>query len=200
MNLALTLADTAFPVRLRFDRAMTDEELMRFCAANEVLRVEREPNGEITIMSPTGSQGSSIEADVALELGIWARQDGRGRSFNSNAGFTLPEGSVRAADAAWMSWSRWNAVPQAEREGFARLCPEFVIEVRSKSDRLGALREKMEMWIANGAELAWLIDPERRVVEVYRPGEAAEMHENPSSVLGDGPVLKFELVMDRVWG
>jgi Uma2 family endonuclease len=107
---------------------------------------------------------------------------------------------LRSADAAWIALSRWNPLPEAQKRSYAPICPDFVIEVRSGSDRLAASREKMEMWIANGAELGWLIDPERRVVEVYRPGESVEVFEDPTSVRGTGPVRGFELVMGRVWG
>jgi len=107
---------------------------------------------------------------------------------------------VRAADAAWVSWERLNSRSDAQRKGFSPVCPEFVIEVRSDKDHLKPLQEKMEMWIANGAELGWLIDPERKLVEVYRAGESPEIHQNPTSVQGGGPVRGFELVMSRIWG
>jgi Uma2 family endonuclease len=107
---------------------------------------------------------------------------------------------MRAADAAWVDRRRWDALNANQLDSYTALTPEFVIEVRSKSERLAKLRERMEIWIANGAELAWLIDPERRVVEVYRVGDETEVHENPSSVQGTGPVRGFELVMARVWG
>ena len=198
MNVALP--EVGQPVRLRFARPMTDEELMRFCAENEPMRVEREANGELIVMSPNGSEGGGIETDVATELNIWARGDGRGKVFGSNAGFTLPDGSVRAADAHWVSWPRWNALSEADRKRFAPLCPEFVIEIRSASDRLPELQDKMRMWMSNGAELAWLIDPSRKAVEVYRPGRAAEVLEGGSAVEGDGPVAGFVLELGRVWG
>jgi Uma2 family endonuclease len=107
---------------------------------------------------------------------------------------------VRAADAAWILLERWNALTDAQRHSFSPICPEFVIEVRSAKDRLPLLHNRMEEWIANGVELAWLIDPQRKVVGVYRPSEAVEVHEDPTSVQGDGPVRGFELVMARVWG
>jgi Uma2 family endonuclease len=197
MNFALAVD---LPVRIRPERPMTDEELMRFCAKNEPLRVERDANGELIVMSPSGSEGGGIETDIAVELAIWARQDGRGKVFGSNAGFTLPDGSVRAADAHWVSWQRWNALTREEQKRFAPLCPEFVIEVRSESDRLTELQAKMQMWIANGAEVAWLVDPERKAVEVYRPGREAEVIEGGSVVEGDGPVAGFVLELGRVWG
>jgi Uma2 family endonuclease len=197
MGLALTEIDP--PVRLRRDVPMTDAEFMSFCAANEPLRFERDANGEIIVMSPTGTGGSEVEGDVYLELGNWARADGRGRAYPATAGFKLPDTSVRAPDAAWMSFRRRNTLTPEERKVFAHLCPEFVIEVRSETDRLPALQEKMAVWIANGVELAWLIDPQRKVVEIYRPGEEPEIHEQPTSVQGSGPIAGFELVMSRIW-
>jgi Uma2 family endonuclease len=197
MNLAFS--EDTMPVRITFEQPLSDEALMRFSAANEALRVERDANGELIVVSPTGSEGSATEMDVALELGLWARTDGRGKVFGSNAGFTMPDSSVRAADAAWVSLQHWNALTREQQQGYAPICPEFVIEVWSKSDRLKALQTKMEMWIANGADVAWLIDPERKVVEIYRPGDSPEVLQEPSSVQGTGPVAGFELVMARVW-
>jgi Uma2 family endonuclease len=195
----LSLSEIELPVRLRLERPMTDEELMRFSAANELLRVERDANGELIVMSPTGSDGGSTELNAGSELRDWALGDGRGKVFGPNAGFTLPDSSVRAADAAWVSWERWNGLTRSQQKGYAPLCPEFVIEVRSESDRLEPLREKMQMWISNGAEVAWLVDPECKVVEIYRPGQSVAVLEQPEKVLGDGPVAGFELVMARVW-
>jgi Uma2 family endonuclease len=197
MNLAFS--EEQMPVRIVFEKPISDEALMRFSAANEWLRVERDASGELIVMSPVGSEGSAKELNVAIELALWARKDARGKAFGSTAGFTMPDTSVRAADAAWVSLVRWNALNDEERQGYAPICPEFVIEVRSKSDRLPPLKAKMEMWIANGAEVAWLIDPERKVVEIYRPGDSPEVLHEPSSVQGTGPVAGFELLMARVW-
>lgn len=167
---------------------MTDDQLFAFCGANEMVRVERDSNGELILMSPSGLEGDWYNAELTADLTIWARQDGRGKSFGSNAGFTLPDNSMRSPDGAWMSLERWNALPVEERTRFGHVVPEFVIELRSKEDRLPRLQAKMRMWIANGVELGWLIDPKRRVVEVYRAGEETEVHENPSSVQGSGAV------------
>jgi Uma2 family endonuclease len=198
MNVALN--DTEMPVRLRFTRPMTDDELFEFCAVNEMLQIERDSNGELILMSPTGLDGGGADLEIGTDLTVWARQDGRGKSFGSNAGFTLPDGSMRSPDAAWLSWQRWNALDRKQQKRFGHVVPEFVVELRSESDGLGELQEKMKMWIANRGELAWLIDPTRRVVEVYRAGEETEVFEDPSSVQGSGPVRGFELVMARVWG
>lgn len=198
--MSLALNEIELPVRLRTETPMSDEEFLRFCAANEPNRFERDANGEIIVMSPTGFEGGSIELNVGGELRNWALRDGRGMALGPNAGYKLPDGSVRAADAAWVSWRRRNSVSEEERKKAPRIVPEFVVEVRSESDRLKGLREKMEMWIANGVELAWLIDLIDRTVTVYRPGAAPEEHINPSSVQGTGPIAGFELVLQRVWG
>jgi Uma2 family endonuclease len=198
MNLAL--AELELPIRIRTDRQMTDEEFALFCSNNEPLQVERDSTGELIVMSPNFTEGGGLEGEVGRHLGNWAEADGRGKYFGSSSGFTLPDTSLRAAGAAWVSWVRWHALTPEQRGKFARICPDFVIEVRSATDRLSSVREKMEVWIANGAELAWLIDPERKVVEIYRPGECPEIHQNPTSVQGTGTVRGFELVMDRIWG
>ncbi len=197
MNVALPEIDQ--PVRLRFERPMTDEELMRFCAANEMVRVERDANGELILMSPSGSGTGRTNSELIYQLAAWARETNSGATFDSNAGFTLPDGSMRSPDAAWIAWPRWNALSKAEQDGFAPICPEFVIELRSPSDSLPELQAKMRLWIANGAEVAWLIDPSRKTVEVYRPGREAEVLEGGSAVEGDGPVAGFVLELGRVW-
>jgi Uma2 family endonuclease len=198
--MSVLLNEIEFPLRIRTANAMSDVEFARFCAANEPTRFERDANGELIVMSPTFTEGGNVELNVGTELNIWARQDGRGKALGPNSGVTLPDGSVRAADAAWVSWLRWNALTLERRSGFVQVCPEFVIEVRSETDRLKPLQEKMEMWIGNGAELAWLIDPVEKTVSIYRLGEAAEMLCDPSSVRGTGVVAGFELAMARIWG
>jgi Uma2 family endonuclease len=197
MNFAFN--EIELPIRISRDRPITDDELLRLSADNRPLRLERDANGELIVMTATGSEGGGIETDVTTELSNWARADGRGRAFGSNTGFRLPDTSVRAADAAWVSWQSWNAVSPAERKRYAPICPEFVVEVRSESDRLPDLQAKMEQWIANGAQVAWLIDPEEKSVTIYRPGDEPEHLAHPTSVQGTGPIAGFELVTSRIW-
>lgn len=197
MNFALR--EMPLPLRFRPETPMSDEELMRFCAANDAVRVERDSNGELIVMTPAGGNTGKMNTDVILELGIWNRQDRRGIVFESNTGFTLPDGSMLSPDAAWVERRRWEALSEHERKRFVPLCPDFVIELRSPSDSLSDLQKKMEQWIANGAQLAWLIDPVERAVTVYRPGDSPEVHHEPSSVQGSGVMAGFELVMERVW-
>jgi Uma2 family endonuclease len=193
------LAESELPMRIRLECPMTDERLMRFAAELEPLRVERDANGELIVMSPTGLEGSGQNSEIIADLIIWARQDARGKVFDSNGGFTLPDGSMRAPDAAWLSWQRWNALPRSEQKKFGRVVPEFVIELRSETDRLPVLQDKMRIWIANGVEVAWLIDPIEKAVTIYRPGDEPEHLAHPTCVQGTGPIAGFELVMSRIW-
>lgn len=164
------------PIRLRPETPMSDDDLMRFSRVNRPLRMEREPNGEVLIMTPAGYNTGSINRRIIQALGIWADEDGRGQACDSDNGFRLPNGAVRAPDTAWVSNSRLNALTEAERDGYAPLCPDFVIELVSPSDRIEDVKKKMvEEWIANGAELAWLIEPKTRRVTVYRPGQQTEV-------------------------
>jgi Uma2 family endonuclease len=197
----LDLSSLPMPIRLRPETPMSDEELMRFSDENKPFRMEREPNGEILIMTPAGTSVGFINRRIVQALGVWADEDGRGLASDSGTGFTLPNGAIRSPDAAWVSNRRWNALTEAEQEGYSPLCPEFVIELVSPSDRIEDVKKKMvDEWIANGAELAWLIEPKQRRVTVYRPAQEVEVLEDPSSVQGTGCVAGFELVMERVWG
>ena len=193
------LAEMPLPLRFRPETPMSDEELMRFCAANEAVRVERDANGEILVMTPAGSKTSQMNSRITRLLDEWAEEDGRGAAFDSNGGFTLPDGSMRAADAAWVDRKKWDALSARDQERFAPLCPDFVIELRSPNDSLTELRTKMEHWITNGARLGWLIDPENKAISIYRPGEEPEVLTHPTSVQGNGVMAGFELVMARVW-
>jgi Uma2 family endonuclease len=179
---------------------VSDEQIIEFCRQHEGFRVERGVNGEMIVMSPAFSDTSGNNMELSTELNLWTRADGGGKAFDSSVGFTLPDGSMRNPDASWILLPRWNALTPEQKHSFAPICPDFVVELRSASDRLPELQAKMTMWTANGAELGWLIDPIRRVVEIYRHGEAPEVHENPTSVHGTGCVSGFCLVMERVWG
>jgi Uma2 family endonuclease len=197
MNLALH--EIELPIRLRTAEPMSDLGLLRFCAANETLRVEREPNGEILVMTPAGFGTGKMNSRIVRLLDEWAESDGRGVVTDSNGGYTLPDGSMRAPDAAWVANWRWQSLSPQDQARFAPICPDFVIELRSPTDKLPDLQAKMEQWIANGAEVAWLIDPIGRAVTIYRPGDAPEHLAHPTSVQGTGPIAGFELVLSRIW-
>lgn len=192
------LKNLPLPASLITDVPMSDDELLEFCAKNDLLRVERTRSGEIKLMSPTGSGTGAANAELNRQLGNWAYDNG-GVAFDSNTGFSLPDGSMMSPDAAWISDPRWSALSVRDRSRFAPLCPEFVIELRSPSDSLPQLEQKMALWIDNGAQLAWLIDPEAENVKVYRPGAAVEVHEHPTSVQGTGLIATFKLLTARIW-
>ena len=197
--MTFTLAGMRPPFRFRPKTPMSDEDLIRFCAANDIARVEREVDGEILVMSPAGNRTGRRNAAIISALDTWAQKDGRGYVFDSSTGFTLPDGSMRSPDAAWIEASRWNALSRADQNRFSPICPDFLIELRSQSDDPAALEGKMERWIANGAKLAWLIDPEQGVVGIYRPDTATEILQRPHSIQGSGVVHGFTLDLRRVW-
>lgn len=146
---------------------MTADDFFDFCQANDTLNFERDNNGNIIFMAPTGSQSSIYNGDIFFQLKSWNNEHQLGYVLESNGGVTLPDGSQRAADVAWVSNEKWNALSKAEKEKFAPVCPEFVIELRSKSDQLSFLQSKMKMWIGNGALQAWLVDPIEEKVHIY---------------------------------
>ena len=197
--MSIELAGLEPPARLVLSQPISAEEFWHVSQQNPDLRLERSAKGELLIMSPTGLEGGGVETDVVGELRTWALQEGRGKAFGSNAGITLPDTSVRAADACWISWEKLNALTPGQRKRFAPVCPEFVIEVLSPSDSLRDLREKMQSWLDNGVELAWLIDPERKAVEIYRHGQPPETQTGHTAVYGEGAVAGFVLELARVW-
>jgi len=190
------------PIVLRMPPAleMDDGQFFEFCQINRELRIERTSKGEIVIMPPTGSETGGRNFSLNGQLWSWIRQDRTGKGFDSSTGFKLPNGAERSPDAAWVKLERWNALTSQERKTFAPLCPDFVIELRSSSDRLAALQDKMEEYIDNGARLGWLIDPENRQVYIYRPGAKVKQLNSPNRVKGDESVLPgFVLVMEDIW-
>lgn len=168
--------------------SMTDEEFFRFCSENPDLRIERTSNLEIIIMSPVSTLSSFHSSEIFSQLANWAKEEKKGLAFDSSTGFTLPDKSVLSPDACWVSKEKWNSLSDNDKDRFAPLCPEFIIEVRSKSDHIEDLRKKMNAWINNGAQLAWLIDPRDRFSIVYRRGKAEEKIEGMEKLYGEGPV------------
>src|ERR1700748_1415941 len=193
------LAGKRPPFRFRPETPMSDEDLMRFCAANDITRVEREVDGEILVMSPAGNRTGRRNAAIISALDTWAQRDGRGYVFDSSTGFNLPDGSMRSPDSAWIESSRWNALSKADQNRFSPICPDFLIELRSQSDDPARLEDKMLMWISNGAKLAWLVDPDRELVTIYRSARKPEILHHPSLVQGDEPIAGFALAMARIW-
>ena len=178
---------------------MTDEQFFEFCRINRDLRIERNKYGEISIMPPTGSETGNRNFNVALQLGNWSEKDDTGICFDSSTGFKLSTGAERSPDASWMKLERWNSLSEEEQQKFAPICPDFVIELRSASDNLKPLQEKMEEYMQEpGIRLGWLIDRKNKRVYVYRP-QSVECLENPDSVSGEDVLPGFVLNMSKVW-
>jgi Uma2 family endonuclease len=178
---------------------MTDQQFADFCAEHPDLFFETNARGEIIVTPPNFSITGVRNSEIAMQLGNWARNDARGIASDSSTGFLLPNGARRSPDAFWTLKDAVRNLPEQSRESYWHLCPAFVIELRSNSDRLPVLREKMEEYLANGARLGWLIDPETRTVEVYRPDRAPETLTAIESISGEGSVKGFVLDLRTVW-
>lgn len=196
----LTTIEPSAPVRLNVQGLkMTDAQFALLCQENPELRLELTAQGELIIMPPTGSKTGWRNNEISYSLTAWAKADGTGLTFDSSTLFTLPNGAKRSPDASWMRKDRWSTLSVGEQEGFAPLCPEFVIELRSPSDRLSDLQDKMQEYLANGAQLGWLIDPVEKRVHIYRPGLPAEILADPVSVSGDPLLPGFVLSVRELW-
>lgn len=197
MQVALPDSQTATLI-LDPESPPSEEQFLAFCEANPELRVERSAKGEIFIVPPAGGASDYRNADAISQLFVWARHSGRGKGFGATALFLLEDGSALSPDAAWVSAERLSSLTARERAGFLRLCPEFVIEVLSPSDRLPAAQRKMRAWIANGASLGWLIDGDAMRVYVYRQTGEVEIVTG-DHIDGEGPVAGFRLDLGSIW-
>ena len=176
--------------------ALSDDELFQLCVANKDLNIERDKDGRIIIMSPNGSLSDHIGALIVIELGIWNKTAQKGIVFSSSSGFTLPDGSMRSPDVAWVSNEQWDKLTKKQKIKFAPLAPEFIVEVRSPSDALKDLQSKMIAWMENGVLLSWLIDVEKEKVYIYTQEGLTSLIEGFSSKVEGGEVLpgfKFDL-------
>lgn len=185
-------------VRLRPQTRLDDAALIEFCADNSELRIEQNAQGDLIIMAPAFSESGWQNAELTADFVAWARRAG-GRVFDSSSGFKLPNGALRSPDVSWISQARLDGLtPEGWRE-FISLCPDFVLELRSRSDRLATLQQKMAEYMANGARLGWLIDPAGRQVFVYQPDHAPICLEAPNEVDGGEVLAAFTLEVSRFW-
>lgn len=179
---------------------VTQTQFEALAAANRDLRLERTAAGELIVNPPTGGESGKRNFKISTQLGYWCdANEALGEAFDSSTGFRLPNGADRSPDASWVSHDRWESLSSAQKEGFVPLCPEFVVELRSKSDRLSQLQAKMREYMDNGAQLGWLIDPQNRTVEIYRSAQAIEVLANPSRLSGEHVLPGFVLYLGRVW-
>jgi Uma2 family endonuclease len=201
MQVHVALPQSRAPIKVVLDsrQKLSDEAYWAFCQANPGLRVERSAEGEIIIVPPAGGESGYRTVEVGAELHNWAKRDGRGKAFGATVQFFLPDGSGLSPDAAWVSNESLKLLTREERKRFLRLTPQFVVEIRSPSDRLKDAMDKMDQWMANGVELAWLIDGDAKTVSVYRAGKPAEKLRGISKLAGEGPVKGFVLKLRPIW-
>jgi Uma2 family endonuclease len=189
----------ALPSTLKLNINLTDEQYFQLCENNRDYRFECTAEGELLIMPPTGSDTGNRNIELAYQLQAWSRQNNLGKAFDSSTGFILPNGAKRSPDASWVKIERWNALTPEQQESFAPICPDFVVELRSRTDSLKELQDKMQEYIDSGASLGWLIDRKNKRVEIYRPGKEVEILENPASLSGEdvlpGFVLDLTLIL-----
>lgn len=176
----------------------SDDELYDFCAANPELRIERDENGQIIIMPPTGLESSFVNNELQTETSIWNRQTKAGRVSDSNGGYKLPDTSMRAPDVGWVSNERLATVTAEQLRKFAPVTPDFVIEVRSESDSLSELKTKMEKWLANGVRLGWLVDPQEQTTTIYRPNQQPQQVPFDQTLSGEDVLVGFTLNVKEV--
>lgn len=178
---------------------LTEDQFFQLCVDNRDFRFERNAQGDLIIMPPTGGETGNRNARITQQLLNWADQDGTGIAFDSSTGFKLPNGANRSPDAAWIPLSRWQQLKQEEQQKFIPLCPDFVIELRSPTDNLKVLQDKMQEYLDNGTALGWLINPQDQQVEIYRQNQAIEVLNQPSSLSGEAILPNFQLDLGLIF-
>jgi len=178
---------------------ITHEEFEKLCQDNPDIQLELTANKELIIMAPVGLESGNRELNLGSQLYVWNESVGLGKAFSSSTIFTLPNSSRRSSDVVWVELSRWEALPAEERKKFARIAPDFVIELRSETDRLSKLQEKMEEYRANGVRLGWLIIPQQQQVEIYRIGREVEILEYPTTLSGEDVLSGFTLDLSSIF-
>ena len=178
---------------------MTDEQFFQLCQDNRDLRFERNSNGDILIMPPTGGETGNRNSSINYQLYAWNLKNKLGITFDSSAGFTLPNKADRSPDASWIPLEKWNNLTPQQRQKFLPLCPDFVIELRSPSDSLKTLQNKMKEYLENGTKLGWLINPKAKQVEIYRQGKEVEILDNPTTLSGEDVLPDFVLDLELIW-
>jgi Uma2 family endonuclease len=190
---------TALTLNIPPSARLTDEQFYQLCLANRDLRFERTAKGELIIMPPTGGETGNRNFKLIQQLANWTDADGTGIGFDSSTCFKLPNGADRSPDAAWIPLSKWHSLTPEQQEKFPPICPDFVVELRSPSDALKPLQEKMQEYIDNGARLGWLINRKDRQVAIYRPGQHKEILESPITLSGEDVLPNFILNLESIW-
>jgi Uma2 family endonuclease len=190
----------ALTLKIPNEYPMTDDELFAFCVANKELRIERDSKGQLILMSPTGSLSGNINFKILSMFGNWAdAHEDMGYGFDSSSGFRLPDGSMRSPDVAWVRKEKWEKLSEADQKKFAPVCPDFLIEIKSDTDSIKSLQQKMLEWIKNGCQLAWLIDPAAKRAYVYNQNGLVREYDDFDQKLDGGDLLPgFQLDLSRL--
>lgn len=178
---------------------LSDDQFYQLCQNHRNLKFERTAQGELLIVSPVGGEGGSREADLIGDLVFWNRRTKIGKVFSSSTCFKLANGANRSPDAAWVTWERWSQLTLEQQKKFPPICPDFVIELRSESDALEPLQQKMQEYINNGLRLGWLINPQDRQVEIYKADQPKQVLQNPNYVNGDDVLPGFVVDLSILW-
>ena len=186
-----------FPLDAQIKVSLSD--FQRISSLNQEARLELSAEGDLILMPPCASETSGWNQEISGQLYVWSLNHPVGKVFDSSAGFLLPNGACRSPDASWISMQRWNSLSNEDRSGFARICPDFVVELRSPSDSLTALESKMQEYMANGSKLGWLIDPSAKTVMIYRAGQEPESLVNPQQLSGEAILPGFTLDLSVVF-
>jgi Uma2 family endonuclease len=184
---------------LELELKLSDQEFFSLCSKHRELKFERNVKGDLMIMSPTGGLTGDRNSEINYQLRAWNRKYKLGKVFDSSTGFKLPNGSDRSPDASFVLMSKWNSLSDAEKERFLPLCPDFVVELRSPSDNLTKIQGKMTEYLENGAKLGWLIDPSRKIVEIYRPSQEVEILESSLNINAKEILPNFNLDLTEIW-
>lgn len=187
-----------FPKTLKLH--VTPEQFAALAASNRELQLERTAKGELIVNPPTGWETGKRNFSIIGQLHRWHAEYEQGEAFESSTGFMLPNGAIRSPDACWISQARWDALTDEQKGTFPKICPDFVLELRSESDTVQSLQEKMQEYLNNGSRLGWLLDPKNRTVAIYRVGSPVEILSNPTELSGEEILPSFVLNLRQVWG
>ena len=189
---------TALTLQMPASTKLSDEQFYELCRINRDIRIERNASGELILMPPTGGETGTRNAGINAQLWMWNESKELGKVFDSSTAFKLPNGANRAPDASWVQIDRWNLLTLEQKEKFPPLCPDFVVELRSKTDRLSFLQAKLQEYLDNGAKLGWLINRQDSQVEIYRPNQEVKVLSSPSSISGEAVLPGFELKLKGI--
>lgn len=190
---------TTYTINLETITTLTDDQFTKLCQANPDLKFERTSQGNLVIMSPTGAETGRKNAEIITDFVIWNRRQKQGFVFDSSTAFKLSNGAIRSPDVSWIKKERWNALSIKERQTFSPIVPDFVLELRSKTDSLSEIQKKLEEYLENGVNLGWLIDPIKKQVEIYRQGREKEVLSQPERLFGEDILEGFSLELENIW-